>query len=692
MIGKEAMNNPTVISDRCGASFVSLMILLLSASTVHAHETVDHYMDMPLADLLSMEVTSVARKKQRLNEVAAAIFVITQEDIRRSGATSIPEALRMAPGIQVGRIDANKWAITSRGFDNQFSNMLLVLIDGRTVYSTAFSGVYWDVQDALLEDIERIEIIRGPGATVWGANAVNGVINIITKQAGQTQGGLISAGAGNEETAFAGIRYGIETDNGITARIYMKYNDRDGSYAPDTGGDAGDDWQSLRGGFRIDSQAGEADSWTLHGDIYQSDENQRLNLWEDPADPANAVYAPFYRAENTADSIDSSGWNVLGKWDHLLSEDSNITLQAYIDHTKRSEGFLGQEQDTIDLDFQHQYRGFEGHEIIWGLEYRRVRDNFDNTFVASFLPDQQALDLYSAFLQDELQLIPDTLRLTLGAKFEHNDFTGWEVQPNARLVWLPNDKNTLWGSISRAVRTPSRLERDTQFVPLIAPLPPTFEPAVIYLLGSDDFQSEELLAYEIGYRVQPRANLSLDLALFYNDYDMLQSFESVNALDPIADLIFGNKLTADSYGMELSLDWRPIEWWRLQSNYSFLKMSTTPTRGSSDPDGNNSLDEHSYPKHQFSLRSMMDVGSNITLDVWLYYVHDLKKTSFSVDRQVPAYTSLNARIAWRPVQRLELSVVAQNLLDEHHLEFVGESLLSPTEVERSAYAQIRWDF
>ncbi|WP_456406904.1 TonB-dependent receptor plug domain-containing protein [Thiolapillus sp.] len=669
-----------------------LLAPLLLATSIQAKESVDDYIDLPLADLLSMEVTSVSKKKQQLNEVAAAVFVITEEDIRRSGVTSIPEALRMAPGIQVGRIDSNKWAITSRGLDNQFSNMLLVMIDGRTVYNSAFSGVYWDVQDTLLEDIERIEVIRGPGATIWGANAVNGVINIITKQAQETVGGLLSAGAGNEEKAFAGVRYGVETDNGIAARFYMKYNDRDGSYAPNTGGDAGDSWQSLRGGFRIDGQTSEADSWTLHGDVYQADENQRLNLWKDPADPANIIYAPFYLDANKPDAIDSSGWNILGKWDRQLSPDSNASLQIYIDQTKRSEGIVSQQQDTIDLDFQHQYQGFEGHDIIWGLGYRRISDEFDNSFVATFLPDHRTLDLYNAYVQDELELTPDTLRLTFGSKFEHNDYTGMEVQPNARLVWLPNETSTLWGSISRAVRTPSRLDRDTVFVPLIVPLPPDYAPVVIHILGSDEFEAEELIAYETGYRVQPRSNLSLDLALFYNDYDMLQSFEPTDPANPPSDLRFDNEMTGYSYGLELSLDWRPLEWWRLQTNYSFLELTTSPTRDSTDRSGTSSLGEHSYPKHQASLRSMMDLGNDIKLDLWVYYVDDLRKTSYSFDIPTPAYTSLNARLAWYPLRGLELSVVGQNLLDDHHLEFMGESLLSPTEVERSAYAQIRLEF
>ncbi len=663
---------------------------LLLASSAQAHGLTEEYMDMPLEDLLSMEVTLVSKKKQPLNEAAAAIFVITQDDILRSGVTSIPEALRMAPGIQVGRIDANKWAISSRGFANQFANKLLVMIDGRTVYNPAFSGVYWDAQDTLLGDIERIEVIRGPGATAWGANAVNGVINIITKQAEQTQGGLLTVGAGNEEKAFGSMRYGIKTKHGVAARAYLKYNDRDSSYTQGKGN--GDRWQSLRGGFRVDVQSAEADSWTLQGDIYKADENQTLNLWKDPEDPANAGYAPFYLAANVQDRIESSGWNLLGRRSHRFSESSSATLQLYVDHTYRSEGILTQAHDTVDIDFQHQYRGITGHEIVWGLGYRHIRDNIENTFAVSFLPDSRGLDLYSAFIQDEIALSPDTLLLTLGSKFEHNDFTGLEIQPSVRIAWMPDQRSTLWGAISKALRTPSRLERESRIVAMIAPLPPAYAPKIAYSIGTKDFQSEELLAYEIGYRVQPKENFSLDLAVFYNKYDNLQAFEKIHTQDPLSSVIFNNTISAHSYGLEMAIDWRALEWWRFQSNYSFIDVSSSLTGDAGFSNDETNISETSSPKHQLSIRSMMDLGNQVAVDFWVYYVHDLEQTSHSIKMPVPSYISLNAMVSWHPVRNLELSLVAHNLLDSHHREFVGESLFSVTEVERSIYGRIRWDF
>ncbi|WP_456380680.1 TonB-dependent receptor plug domain-containing protein [Thiolapillus sp.] len=677
---------------RIAPRFAGLAMLSLLLSSVQGNESVEEYIDLPLADLLSMEVTSISKKKQQLNEVAAAVFVITREDIRRSGVTSIPEALRMAPGIQVGRIDANKWAVSSRGFNNQFSNMLLVMIDGRTVYNSSFSGVYWDAQDTLLEDIERIEVIRGPGASVWGANAVNGVINIITRQASKTLGGYLTIGAGNEDKVFSGVRYGIKMDNGITARAYMKYNDRDSFLKQNTGSDAGDEWQSLRGGFRIDSQPSETDNWTIIGDAYQLDENQRINIWKDPADQANMIYAPHYLATNIPDNFDSSGWSILGRWDHQFSADGNSTLQVYIDHTKRAESVVTQKHDTIDLDFQHEYRGFKQQEIIWGFGYRRIRNTFDNSFSVAFLPDRTTLDLYSAFIQDEISLT-DTLRLTLGSKFEHNDFTGFEIQPNVRMAWLPDTRNTVWASVSRAVRTPSRLESGSKIVTHIESNSATSDPDIFYSLGNENFQSEELLAWEMGYRLHPQENLSLDFSLFYNDYDKLQTFESTNPPDSLSNIFFDNKLSAYSYGLELSIDWRPLGWWRLQSNYSYMDMHATPDSDSVCLDiSNNNLAENSYLAHQLSLRSMMNLRDNISLDVWVYYVDELKHTFFPTPSPVPSYTSLNVRLAWRPANDLELSLTAQNLLDKQHLEFVGQSFFSPSEIEQSAYVQIRWDY
>ncbi|RLJ17032.1 hypothetical protein DJ031_14820 [bacterium endosymbiont of Escarpia laminata] len=668
---------------------IALISAALLSTPVLAEESVDDYLDLGLEDLLSMEVTSVSKKKQRLNEVAAAAYVITQDDIRRSGVTSIPEALRLAPGIQVTKMDSNKWAISSRGFNAQFANKLLVLIDGRSVYAPSYSGVYWEVQDTVLEDIDRIEVIRGPGATVWGANAVNGVINIITKQASETQGGLVVAGAGNEEKAFTSLRYGAELGEQTFGRIYLKYNDRDSSFAPSLDEQAGDDWNSLRAGFRVDGVLNASNQWTLQGDIYETDENQILQgVTQDPSDPANS---PPYSDSNVADNIEASGWNLLGRWEQRLSEYSSTTLQVYYDHNERKEAILGQRHDTLDIDFQHQFNPLEGHDIVWGLGFRRIKDKFDNTFPISLLPDEQTSDLFSTFVQDEIELAPDTLRLTLGSKFEHNDYTGLEIQPSARLLWLPKEGHTLWTSVSRAVRTPSRVEDSSSIVPRIIPIgPPPIPPLILTIHGNEDFEAEELTAIELGYRVQPAERLSLDLALFYNQYNNLGTFESV----ALTERVFDNKQEATSRGLELAMDWHLLEWWRLQANYSYIEVEQETASDSTDI-VTGPVVEGSSPKHQLSVRSAMDLSNEWSLDLWAYYVDELAASSFSsaqIPILIPSYTSLNTRLAWRPWEDLELSLVGQNLLQNHHAEFVGETFATQTEVERSVYGMIRFDF
>ena len=677
------------IKKSCCLKFLPMLFF----SSVYASNSVDDYLNLPLEHLLSMEVTSVAKKKQSLKDVAAAVFVITAEDIRRSGVTSIPEALRMAPGIQVARMDANKWAISSRGFNSQFANKLLVMIDGRTVYTPSYSGVYWDAQDTMMEDIERIEVIRGPGATVWGANAVNGVINVITKNTSQTQGGLLVAGVGNEEKSFVSLRYGQEINKDTSARFYIKYNDRDSSYISGLK-NGGDDWDSLRSGFRIDAKATDTDLWTLQGDVYDSNQNQTVNLWKDPGDPANAVYAPFYLVPNARDHIDSSGWNMLGKWEHIISETSNMSLQVYYDHTERKEAFIDQFHDTLDVDFQHQFKVMQRHDVVWGMGYRHIKDDFNNTFAFLFIPDSSNVDLYSAFIQDEIELVPQVLHLTLGSKFEYNEYTDLEIQPSVRLLWMINERNRLWASVSQAVRSPSRMDRTGIFTSFIVPLaPPPAPPLVLRAFGNDDFKSEKLLAYELGYRFNPKENLSFDLAVFYNKYDDLQNYEQLTPA-AFSNVNFDNNISAHSYGLELSTEWRPLEWWRIQSNYSYLDISARLDSTSNDISGTDNFNESSSPENQFSVRSMMDLGHNIALDLWVYYVDELNKTNVSKTNEatISDYTSFNTRLAWKPRKNLEFSLVGQNLFDNHHSEFSGENILIETEVERSVYGQVRWNY
>jgi len=403
------------------------------------------FTELPLEALMEITVSSVAKKEQRLADSAAAIFVITQEDIRRSGVTTIADALRMVPGLEVARIDANKWAISSRGFNSRFAGQMLVLFDGRVVYTPLFSGVFWDRQDTVLEDVERIEMIRGPGAALWGANAVNGVINIITKRADETLGGQVSAGSGTEERAFGSIRYGFELNHQNQMRLYLKHSDRD-NLRQTNGSNGNDAWHMTQGGFRLDSELTSQDSLTVQGDLYDG----RLG-------ETYSNMLPDYR---TIDSVTSVfGANILSRWKRSLADSADLSLQIYYDRSQQKMQVIEEKRDTIDLDFQHRFPVGATHEITWGLGYRYSHDSINNSTYVMLTPTSQDTNLFSSFVQDDITLIPDKLHLILGSKFEHNDYTGFEIQPTARLLWTPNRQNSVWLSVSRAVRTPSRGER-----------------------------------------------------------------------------------------------------------------------------------------------------------------------------------------------------------------------------------------
>lgn len=399
--------------------------------------------NMSLEDLMNLEVTSVSKKEQKLSQTAAAIYVVTQEDIRRSGATSIPEVLRMVPGLQVARLSGSKWAITSRGFNGRFANKMLVLVDGRSVYTPTFSGVFWDVQDLLLEDVERIEVIRGPGGTLWGANAVNGVINIITKPAKETQGGFLTAGSGSEERGFGGFRYGGKLGRDIAYRLYSKYFNRS-NLADMSGRNSPGGWDILRGGFRMDWKGTERDSLTLQGDIYNGHIRERNSS-------IVSLVPPFRRTLDSQTGV--SGGNVMALWNRTFAGGSAMRLQMYYDRTRHEDSSAvitsrGEIVDSSDLDFQHRFALGKRQDIVWGIGYRFTSDSVQNTFSVAFDPNHRATHLFSTFVQDEIFIVKDRLRLTVGSKFEHNDYTGFEAQPSLRLLWTPNDRHTFWGAIS----------------------------------------------------------------------------------------------------------------------------------------------------------------------------------------------------------------------------------------------------
>jgi iron complex outermembrane receptor protein len=626
---------------------------------------------LSVEQLADIDVTSVSKYPEKFSEAAAAVAVLTSEDIERSGVTKIPDALRLVPGLDVAQVDAHTWAISSRGFNDIFADKLLVLIDGRTVYTPLFSGVFWDFQDTLLADIDRIEVVRGPGATLWGANAVNGVINIITKSARDTQGFLVSTGGGTEDRDFVNVRYGVKIDDDIFARVYVKYFDRDSSVLPD-GTDAHDAWDMFRGGFRLDSEPSNENSFTLQGDIYTGNEDEVYSI--------PTTTPPFATTVASTDQV--SGGNLLGRWTHTFAPDSQLTLQAYYDRTEQETPIFGEKRDTGDVDLQDRFDWGDRQKIIWGAGFRVTHTNIKNSLNVSFFPSDRTLTLYSAFVQDEISIVPDRLHLTIGSKFEHNDFTGFEIQPSARALWTPGHAQTIWGSISRAVRTPSEAESDVRLNPAPpVPIPPGF----LTIHGNPNMESEKLIAYELGYRVQPINQLKVDLTGFYNDYDDLRTLEPLLP-GPVSPSIVKNKLFGETYGVELSATAQVTRQWRLQGSYSYFDAQLHREPGSRDTT-TEAIDEGSSPHNQFFIRSLLDVGWNIQFDSTLRYVDVLPLP------KVPSYITLDLRLAWSPRKDLEFAVVGRNLLDDRHPEFAPTFIgTQRTEVERSVYGMVVWHY
>jgi iron complex outermembrane recepter protein len=641
--------------------------------------------EMSLEDLMSLEVTSVARKPQTIGEASAAVFVITQEDIRRAGATSIPEALRLAPGLEVARIDASKWAITARGFNGRFANKLLVLIDGRTVYTPWFSGVYWDVQDTLLEDVDRIEVIRGPGASVWGANAVNGVINIITRPASETQGMLVTALGGSEDRFITGVRSGGTAGARGHYRIYAKSFDRDPSLDA-AGARSHDASDLLRGGLRADWNLRSSTSLMVEGDWYGGD--------EETVQPQPLLSAPFERTLQGNERV--KGSSLLARWRRAPSSASDLTVQLYGDLTRRDtrlEGDpdrFGQRRAIYDLDVQQRNR-FGRQEAIWGFGYRTTDDRFDPGSTALMDPERRTDTLWGVFAQDDVDLAGGRGRLTVGSKLEHNDYTGAEVQPTARLFWRAGAHQSVWTAVSRAVRTPSRAESDARLN--LAAFDDGMGGAVLVsLFGNPQVQSEELRAHEIGWRLRPNDRVSLDLAAFYNVYDRLLTLETGS---PVPEAIpapphllqprtVANNLDGSSCGVEIATTLRVSERWHLSGWYTYLNLKLRPEADSTDPGAADA--EGNSPRHQAQIHASVDLPARLELDGLATYVGRLES------QNVPDYVRLDLHLIWKPRAGVEASIGLQNLLDRRHPEYGSDFVTLPAEIERSVYGAIRWRF
>lgn len=603
---------------------------------------------LSIEELMEVEVTSVSRRIERFSQTSASLTVITNEDIRRSGVRSLPEALRLANSLHVARVDSRTWAISARGFNISTANKMLVMIDGRTVYTPVFSGVFWDVQDLPLDDVDRIEIIRGPGAALWGANAVNGVINIVTRSARETQGGLATAGAGTEERGFGGVRHGGALGERTWYRVYGKYRYID-ALALAAGGSAEDPLRTAQGGFRVDGDLSDRDAFTVQGDVYAG------------------IIGELAREDTEVD-----GGNLLGRWSRRFSDVSSLELQVYWDRSSRivPNQFIENRRDTWDLDFQHRLPAGQRHDILWGLGYRVSSDDLDNAPQIVWEPTERTIELFSAFGQDEISLVPDRLRLTVGSKFEVHESTGLEVQPNVRLAWTPDDRRTFWGAVSRAVREPTRIDEDIRF--LVGP--------VVFLQGSRDFESETVLAYEVGYRHQPRPAASVEITAFYNVYDHLRSQEPPANGAPFP-ITLANNLNAETYGAEARFNVQIAPWWRLYNSVAYLHKDLSLDPGSRDPTGGTG--EGNDPDYHFTIRSFIDLPGRFELDAWLRHVDELPAPF------VPAYTELDIHLGWRMSDRLELALVGQNLLHDQHQEFPSPV---PKEVQRGVYGKATWRF
>ncbi len=665
-----------------GYFLLSVAFAIGLAERVVAGELQPSPEDFSINELMQMEVSSVSRKSQALSDTAAAAFIISQEDIRRSGATSIPDALRMAPGIEVAQINASSWAITARGFNGRYANKLLVLMDGRTLYTPLFSGVFWDLQDTLMEDIERIEVIRGPGAVMWGANAVNGVINIITKKAKDTQGNLLVAGGGNQEQGFAGYRHGGKVGDDGSYRVYAKTFERN-PFVDTTGQGLHDDWRSVQGGFRIDNRISSDHRYTVQGDVYRKNIGNTVT--------PQTVLPPFNAPFTVDDHAD--GANLLARWDGNLSDGSEIMLQGYYDRVSFNAAALSDTQDMLDIDFQHRLHPNADHDLMWGANYRFIHSSAVSTQAIAFNPNSLGYHNGSVFVQDDITLIDDTLRLTLGTKLEESHFGNTQVQPNARLMWTPDRVHSVWASVSRASRTPARGEAQASVGLGGAPtgLPAPFDQVQIVAQPNPDLRAEKVFAAEIGYRAQWTKTFSTDVTAFSNHYTDLIMF-SRGSVDPLTmppwvlPMTWSNlSREVTTRGIELSSEWQVLDWMRFTGNYSHLKIEMPYDVNNPDTAGLS-------PRHRGSLRWQMDLPQNVKLDFTLRHVGKLA----AVDHGVPAYTTFDARLAYEPLQGLELSFVAQNLFSPQHLEYrdaPASSLMTGiAEIPRSLYGKLSWRF
>lgn len=651
---------------------------LCAAATDSTLEAQNPVKQLTLQQLGNVEVTTASKAPERMSRTSAAIFVITQEDIRRSGVTSLPSALRLAPGVEVARIDSNKWSIGIRGFGSRLSRDVLVMIDGRTVYTTLLAGTYWEVQNVLLQDVERIEVIRGPGGTIWGPNALNGVINIITKNSKDTHGELVNAGGGNVDQGFLNVRYGGGNDRGFNYRFYGLAFERGPEYHTDR--DNYDSWRAIQGGFRMDFAANTRDNLTFEGDIYDEGAGETVTA---------VTYAPPY-SQTLRGTEMLSGGNLLGNWKRVQGQGKDFQLEAFYDRTNRHEPNFADYRDTFDVDFLDRFRLAAHQQISWGMGARW--SNGRNPTIVSglyFLPGSRTDSLYSAFFQDEIELIQDRLTFSFGTKLLKTNYTGAQWQPTARFLWTPTKGQTVWGAFTHALRTPSDAERAfylTGFVGFANGLP-----FFARFNANPNFHSEELNGYELGFRQLYRENFFVDIASFYNHYGDLFSEDlagpislETNPQPPhyLLPAEFGNGLVGTTRGVEVAPEWRPTSSWRLRASYSFLQMEIGRGRNSQDVGSAPSI-EGSSPRHEVTAQSGFDFTKSLSLDLTYRFVSRLPA------QNIHSYSTADAQFTWRWKPSLSFSVVGQNLFQPYHYEFASDPPPNVA-IKRSVYGQLTW--
>ena len=671
-----------------------ILVALLAMVAVQARAAAEpDLFDLPIADLVELKVTSASKRLQSIYDAPAAIYVISRDDIERSGLTTLPEILRLAPGLEVARISGTTWAVSARGFNSQVSRKLLVLIDGRTIFSHQVNAVYWEGHDLVLEDIDRIEVIRGPGGTLWGANAVNGVINIITRDAADTHGTLVSAGYGNQEQ-FATLRQGGSLGDRMDLRIYAKYFESD--RFPRTDGATGEAFDALdrvQGGFRFDWRPDADDHLTVQGDVRDARHESRDEL----------DFSDLSGVARTTDNLfeDRSG-NVLARWSHVFGPNSDLSVQTYFDRVNRPSSTLDWNQSTVDVELEHRYR-FDlaiPHELIWGGSFRVIwsRFAFTSRSLADWVPAEDVNEVASGYVQDQVTLVPDSLYLTAGVKAEWNDVTGWEPQPNLRLSLHPADDHIVWAAYSRAVRTPARGERDIRFPTAVIAIP-FLPPVVLQTLGNKDLESETSDSFEAGYRAEVHESVFLDVAAYYTTYDDLVGFgitEPFFENEPETFLVIpnqtNNEISWETWGVEATVQWKPTDGFRLGVNYTYFDgeidfgaaLQVPPDAAFELPSMN--------PSHQVGFRAGLDLPHDLQADLHLFVVDELRIESPFQTVTVDAYTRLDLRIAWSPVEEVSVAAVGQNLLSSEHDEFIGTFGTTRSAIPRTYYGSITLTF